>query len=119
MADFASTLKRIRLERGLTQEELGKILETSKQNISRYENGEVSPNITSFARIAEKLGVSLSELNGEDATDDSPATDTTNNSRREMVLHYLTALSTENQMKWLEYAQLLLLSQKSDPDSRG
>lgn len=64
MSNFSETLRRIRFEKHMTQDEFAKLLGTSKQNISRYENGEVSPKISTAAQIAEKLGLSLSELNG-------------------------------------------------------
>lgn len=67
MADFASTIRRLRLERGMSLEEFAAFLGTSKQNLSRYELGEVSPKITTAARMADKLGLTLSELNGGDA----------------------------------------------------
>lgn len=66
MSDFANTLKRIRFERGMTQEELAQFLGTSKQNISRYENGEVSPKISTAAKMAERLGISIAQLNGDE-----------------------------------------------------
>ena len=65
MSGFSETLKRIRMAKGMSQEELADFLGTSKQNISRYESGEVSPKISTAALIARKLGVSLSYLNGE------------------------------------------------------
>ena len=66
MSGFSRTLRRIRLERQMTQEEFARFLGTSKQNISRYENGEVSPKISTAAQIAGRLGLTLTELNGEE-----------------------------------------------------
>ena len=63
MSGFSRTLRRIRLERQMTQEEFARFLGTSKQNISRYENGEVSPKISTAAQIAGRLGLTLTELN--------------------------------------------------------
>ena len=65
MSGFSETLRRIRMSKSMSQEELADFLGTSKQNISRYESGEVSPKISTAAQIARKLGVSLSYLNGE------------------------------------------------------
>lgn len=65
MSSFAETLRRIRFERHMTQEEFAEMLGTTKQNISRYESGAVSPKISTAAVIAEKLGISLSELSGD------------------------------------------------------
>lgn len=66
MSRFSENLRRIRFERHMTQEEFADMLGTTKQNISRYESGAVSPKITTAEVMAEKLGISLSELNGED-----------------------------------------------------
>ena len=64
MSQFSENLRRIRFERHMTQEEFAQLLGTSKQNISRYESGAVSPKISTAQSIADKLGVSLTELNG-------------------------------------------------------
>lgn len=66
MGKFAESLRRIRFEKHMTQEELATFLGTTKQNISRYESGAVSPKITTAQMMANKLGISLSELNGGD-----------------------------------------------------
>jgi len=67
MSQFSENLRRIRFERHMTQEEFAQLLGTTKQNISRYESGAVSPKISSAQKIADRLGVSLSFLNGADA----------------------------------------------------
>lgn len=66
MSRFSENLRRIRFEHHMTQEEFADLLGTTKQNISRYESGQVSPKITTAQAIADKLGISLSELNGTD-----------------------------------------------------
>lgn len=65
MPNFGENLKAIRIKRGMTQDELAELLNTSKQVISRYENGQRYPKISAAARIAKALGVSLAELNGD------------------------------------------------------
>ena len=62
---FSENLRRIRFELHMTQEEFAEMLGTTKQNISRYESGAVSPKISTASAIAKKLGKSLSELSGE------------------------------------------------------
>lgn len=64
MSGFSETMKRLRYERGMTQEEFANLLGTTKQNISRYEKGIVLPMAATAYKYAEKLGVSLEELNG-------------------------------------------------------
>lgn len=68
MSSFSETLRRIRFERHMTQDEFAALLGTTKQNISRYESGAVSPKISTAQAIADKLGISLAELNGQDAS---------------------------------------------------
>ena len=111
MTDFAATIKRIRTERGMSQEEFATFLDTSKQNISRYENGEVSPKITTAAKIAKRLGISLSQLNGENDHDSevTPA----QNLGREQIAQLFTDLSVESQEKLLDYAKLLLTAERA------
>ena len=62
MATFGDKLKQIRLERNLTQDELSKLLGTSKQVISRYENRLRSPKIDVVAEYASLLGVPVDYL---------------------------------------------------------
>lgn len=59
---FAQKLRQIRMDRNLTQEELGKLLGTSKQVISRYENGQRTPKITIAQEYAQRLQVPLNYL---------------------------------------------------------
>lgn len=65
--NFGEALKRIRTQRNLSQEELATILGTSKQVISRYENGQRSPKISVAAAFAAALDVPMSLF-----TDDEP-----------------------------------------------
>ena len=55
-------IRGLRLDAGMTQEELAQKIGLKKQNISRYENSHVEPNIRTAKRIAEALGVSLEEM---------------------------------------------------------
>lgn len=59
---FGSKLKQYRLKLGLSQDELAKKLNTTKQVISRYENEQRSPKISVAVEIAEKLGLPLDSL---------------------------------------------------------
>ena len=64
MSNFGKTLRSIRLQKQLSQEQLATLLGTSRQVISRYEKGQRSPRISTCIEWAEKLGVTLNELNG-------------------------------------------------------
>ena len=56
---FGNRLKQIRTEKNMSLEELGQLLGTTKQVLSRYENGQREPKITTAAMYAERLGVDL------------------------------------------------------------
>ena len=75
MFEFGSNLNKIRKSMGLSQEELAVKLGTSKQVISRYENGQRIPKITVAHEFADILGCSLSDLIGQSTeTDNLPST---------------------------------------------
>lgn len=64
---IGENIKRIRKERGLTQEELGKSIDISGVAIMRYEKGQREPKIETIKKIASALGVSEYELQGVDS----------------------------------------------------
>ncbi len=53
----------------LSQEELAKLINTSQQNISRWEKGEVEPSISFCVALADYYGISLDDLIGRDIKD--------------------------------------------------
>ncbi len=61
-------IRRLRLESGLSQEELGKASKMSTSYISRLETGEVNPTVDALTRIVRVFGLSIDgllELNTE------------------------------------------------------
>ena len=57
-----TNLKRIRQEKGLTQEQLAEVSGFSQQYISGLEQGRRNPTIVSLYELATALGVSHMEL---------------------------------------------------------
>ena len=57
-----TAMKRIRKERGLTQEQLAAQLGLHRKSYQRYECGTRRPNIYILLKIADILGVKASEL---------------------------------------------------------
>ncbi len=55
-------IKELRIQNKLTQEELSKVIKTKRQNISRYETGEIEPNIETLIKLADRFNVSLDYL---------------------------------------------------------
>ncbi|MBA7703980.1 hypothetical protein ES703_112777 [subsurface metagenome] len=56
---LASTLIRLRLAKGLTQEELARVLNTKQASIARLESGGSLPSLTMVKRVAEALDADL------------------------------------------------------------
>jgi transcriptional regulator with XRE-family HTH domain len=59
---FAVNLIRLRLAKGLTQEDLAKMLNTKQESIARLENGGSMPSLSTMKKIANVLGADL-EIN--------------------------------------------------------
>lgn len=62
MSVFAEQLKRIRQERKLSQEDLAQELFISRQAISKWENGEATPDMENLIKLADIFGTSLDYL---------------------------------------------------------
>lgn len=61
---FGEKLKELRISKGLTQEELGKILNKTKNNISQYETSKREPDSETLKTLADFFGVSVDYLLG-------------------------------------------------------
>ena len=95
--NFSDYLKHYRVLNGMTQEDLAKRLETTKQVISNYENGKHTPKIDVAFKIASKLGVPLESMLGVEAP-----------SLEEELLIYFRALSDEGQKELIKRASEMI-----------
>jgi len=59
---LASALIRLRLEKGLTQEQLAKLLNTKQESIARLESGGSLPSLSTVRKVAEALDAEV-EIN--------------------------------------------------------
>jgi transcriptional regulator with XRE-family HTH domain len=59
---LGKNLKRIRMEKGISQGEIGRILETDKGFISNIENGKTNPTLATISKLAKAIGVPIEEL---------------------------------------------------------
>lgn len=64
MADFASTIKRLRIERGITQEQLAAMLKVSRSTVGMYETGSREPDFEMCEAIADIFNVDMDYLLG-------------------------------------------------------
>lgn len=55
-------IKALRAEAGLSQAELAEHIGGDGRQISRYENGRITPSLDALARIAQALNISLDHL---------------------------------------------------------
>ena len=73
---IAERMKRVRRERGLSQERLAEQLNVSRQTVSKWENGLAVPSGDNLNQLGKALGVSVDFLlNGERALS-APAEET-------------------------------------------
>ena len=59
---LAAALIRLRLAKGLTQEDLAKMLNTKQESIARLENGGSLPSLSTMKKLAKALDAEL-EIN--------------------------------------------------------
>lgn len=59
---FSENLKKLRISKSLTQEQLAQQLEISKSTVSMYENGNRMPDIETLELIADFFNVTLDSL---------------------------------------------------------
>ena len=64
MKSFGLRLKHLRIEKGLTQDELAKKLGVAKSTISLYETNAREPNFNMLTRIADFFNVTVDGLLG-------------------------------------------------------
>ncbi len=55
-------LEKIRKERGITQEDLAKILEVSRQTVGSLENGRYNPSIILAFKIARYFEMAIEDI---------------------------------------------------------
>lgn len=80
---IGENVKRLRAQKGITQETLAEFLGVTFQSVSRWERGEGYPDITILPLISDYFGVSVDELLGADKSQ-----------REEKVRRYLEIYDT-------------------------
>jgi transcriptional regulator with XRE-family HTH domain len=65
---FGKQLQRLRISRGLTQEQLAVTAGLSRTFLTRLELGQHDPSLSTLVRVAKALRVSVTELLGESAS---------------------------------------------------
>ena len=66
---FGEKIKELRTKKGMTQKALAEELSVTSQAVSRWENDEVEPSISTISQMAELFGCSIDELFGKTKVD--------------------------------------------------
>lgn len=98
MATFGSRLRQLREDKGLTQEQLGKVLNVKKAAVSKYENETTSPDHATLCKLADFFDVTTDYLLGR--TDD-PSSRSTQHVNDDEAMEYLDELHKRPEMKAL------------------
>ena len=74
---IGNNIKKLRVQQGLTQKNLADKLFVSAQAVSRWENNEVEPSVSTIIEMAKIFGVTTDEIMGieckkETVEDDTP-----------------------------------------------
>ena len=64
MEIFAERIKKLRIERGLTQEAVGEIIGVKRYAVYSYEKGRACPEMKSLVALADYFDVSMDYLAG-------------------------------------------------------
>lgn len=64
MDNIASNITEYRRKAGLTQKDLGDMLNVSPQAVSKWENGQAEPDTATIKRLCSIFGISTDELLG-------------------------------------------------------
>lgn len=64
--NIGTNLKRLRISKGITQEQLSAVMNVSCASVSKWERGETYPDITLLQPLAFYFGVTVDELMGYD-----------------------------------------------------
>lgn len=59
---LGQNLRKFRLKKNLSQDNLAKILDVDRAYISNIENGRMNPTLSTLEKISGALGISSSEL---------------------------------------------------------
>lgn len=123
----ATRLKQIMRDRNLRQVDVIKLaepyckqfgLKLTKSDMSQFISGKVIPGQWKLSLLGRALNVSEAWLMGFDVPmerkDPAPA----NKAEQDEITKLFTSLSNENQKRLIDFAQVLLVAQQAERDSR-
>lgn len=108
--NFASTLKRLREEKGVTQDTLAKYLGVTRSTIAGYETKGKQPNFECLIHMADYFNVTVDYLLR--GTDVDKITLENYSSADRLLMVYYSKLTSGNREKLLDYANLLVRDER-------
>lgn len=66
--DFGQRLRSLRAKANMTQAELAQKLDVSRPAVGSWESGKIRPRLDKLSQIAELFGITVSELMGEESS---------------------------------------------------
>ena len=69
---IGNNIKKLRMQRGMTQKNLADLLFVSPQAVSRWENNEVEPSIGTITEMAKIFNVTTDEILGVESAPAEP-----------------------------------------------
>lgn len=116
MGNFAAVLKQLRLNHGMTQEQLAAMLKVSRSRIGMYETGSREPDFETCEAIADIFNVDMDYLMGRSSVERrepiSPPDEIGLNDFSYALFHESKELTPENQQKLLEMARFFKQQQE-------
>ena len=97
---FGKRLRALREQRGLRQEDIGKVINVGKSAVSQWESGARIPDLETVNRLSSYFGVSVDYLLGRTDSRETPQHDKINTSADE-VTELLETLHKRPEMKML------------------
>lgn len=110
-----TNLKRLRLAKKLTQDDLAEKLHVVRQTVSSWETGKTTPDVEMLTAIAQALEVDITELIYGPRPEDSAAAQKKNHLRRTVYLCLLTAALTVLAGSWNDILQYFGISGMISP----
>lgn len=107
---IAERLTELRIQKGITQNELAKALSVSNKTVSKWENGLSAPNLNMLVTLSDFYGVSTDSLLGrEDESTPSPIpsrlSELRRNERIMKIFSYLNKIAPENMLAIAKLAE--------------
>ena len=110
-----NSLKKIRKEKGVTQDQIAQYLNISRAAYTNIENGKRDPDTNTVLRLADYFGVSVDELLGRITAYEAGTLVGLQLDERRILIEY-RKLNNTGKVKVFEY---ILMARKSYPADQG